>query len=330
MNIENLAKRYFEGNATHAEQLQLLKCLRDSENNKRLFQKLKQDWLNDDEKPISLSTWKKWEKLKIKISAPQKRSILFLNLRKAAGLIAIGLLISFITALPIINKQKIVLNTGAGQTLKLLLPDSSTVLLNSSSSLEYSPLHFLFSRNVKLTGEAYFEVKHKTMRPFRVQTSQLKVTVLGTKFNIQDYNTSDKAFVVLEEGSVKLTSFQSNKQIRILKPGEIAGLLKSANRWEVKKVNTKLFTSWTDGKLYFYDTPFREIASQLQKRYGIKVTVNDKELESFLFSTTISNESLQEILDLIRIALPVKIKSQNKEIIFSLDQRRYSKYTDLE
>src|SRR5690606_9272754 len=110
-----------------------------------------------------------------------------------------------------------------------------------------------------------------------------------------------------------------------LQPGQMLKIDKNTSKVEVCEVNTRLYTSWKDGMLYFYDTKFEEVIERIETRYGIKINVTEDIINTFLVSTTIRDETLENILDLFKKVLPINIDENESVFSIHLDKERYEK-----
>jgi ferric-dicitrate binding protein FerR (iron transport regulator) len=327
--IYQAIENYLKGLNTPQEQDLLLKFLRDSRENRILFEKKKNEFL-EEKNLYSLQEWEAWSKLKSRISEIKRINIqtspLF-TVYKIASIVALILLITGIWGIPVLQKQKVIVNTNPGQTIKMVLPDSSSIILNSSSSLEYHPLSFLMKREINLKGEAYFNIKKQKNTAFRVHTKDFEVKVLGTQFNVNAYEKNKNHNVVLEEGIVNVKLNMGSKKCVQIKSGEKLEIDETEKTFSIKKVNTRLYTSWKEGLLYFYDSKFDDVISRIENRYGAEIKIRDELINSFILSTTIRDEPLEKVLDLFKKVLPVKISEEEGSINISLDQDRYREYT---
>src|SRR5690606_30497371 len=144
------------------------------------------------------------------------------------------------------------LHIPKGGVYKLALPDGSTVLLNSSSSLKFPESFSDDKRVVELEGEGYFNVVKDTSRPFIVKTAVRDITVLGTQFDVSTYIEDSFFTTTLVEGSVKLDDPKDEVDSgTYLSPGEQMVLDIDNGTTSVKKVDAQLYTAWKDGKFYF-------------------------------------------------------------------------------
>ncbi len=163
--------------------------------------------------------------------------------------------------------------TGFGETIQLILPDSSEVTLNSNSKLVYSGnWQKANRREVHLTGEAFFKVRHlEDNRPFLViPNNGLEIEVLGTSFNV--YQRREETRIVLSEGKVEL-KFQRSKQDNIeMSPGDLISV--SEEKISRRKVDAQIYTSWTQKVLTLNKTTLTEIIQVAEENFGLEVVVS--------------------------------------------------------
>jgi ferric-dicitrate binding protein FerR (iron transport regulator) len=192
----------------------------------------------------------------------------------------------------------------------VMLPDNTTVWLNSASQLKY-PQHFSSDgREVILTGEAYFDVQHNTDYPFLVNVGGLQVKVLGTKFNCSAYDDEETVRISLLEGKVAV---KHNGQRILLMPDEEIVLTKATNELRKQGFNAGRVMAWKEGRLIFRNAGFEEIARRLSRHYDYSVTI-DEGLEEHRFSLTLKNESIKEALDLIKMTAPIDYTINEKQV----------------
>jgi hypothetical protein len=159
------------------------------------------------------------------------------------------------------------LSTGNGETYQVKLPDGTRVWLNSASSLTYAAsLDQTGKRQVKLTGEGYFEVAKDKLHPFVVQTANQEVEVLGTHFNINSYQDEPAIATTLLEGSVKVTA---GNRSQVIKPGE--QLINNGTDMKVAQANTDNITDWKDGDFNLNDLDFRVAMRKIARWYDVEV-----------------------------------------------------------
>lgn len=205
--------------------------------------------------------------------------------------------------------------TVAGMQTDFILPDGSHVWLNSGSILEY-PLAFAHDiRQVRLTGEAFFDIKKDPSHPFIVNAGKLNVEVKGTRFDVCNYAHEPNCELTLESGSVRLFEgdFKDNKTVAIMKPGERALLDKNLEKLTVSNVDVQKHTSWKEGLLIFRDDKMDDVVMKLNRKFNVNIILQDPEIKEYIYTATFEDESLTQILGLLKISAPVNYKAYKSE-----------------
>lgn len=167
------------------------------------------------------------------------------------------------------------LTTPRGGQYQLQLPDGSKVWLNAATSLRYPTSFTGGDRVVELKGEAYFEIKADATKPFRVkvwrgefsETEPLQVEVLGTHFNIMDYDEEPTISTTLLEGLVRVRKGEHSVLVR---PGRQAQLDKG-EELRVTETDTEAAVAWKDGMFKFRDAGIEQVMRQLARWYDVEV-----------------------------------------------------------
>ncbi|MEE1944193.1 FecR domain-containing protein [Pedobacter sp. KR3-3] len=206
--------------------------------------------------------------------------------------------------------QEYTLSTPKGGTYQLVLPDGSKVWLNASSSIRF-PAVFNGNRSVELSGEGYFEVAKDEKHSFVVNSRSQSVEVLGTHFNIQNYQNETTAKTTLLEGKVKV-SLADNGLTRVLKPGEQAGV--TGKQLKVYHVDIEDVVAWKEGYFNFNNETIAQIMAQLAMWYDVKIDFVDPPSEETFTGQISRTKSLAEVLDIIAKAKPVKFKIKGRTI----------------
>ena len=169
----------------------------------------------------------------------------------------------------------IVVEAPMGARTKLYLPDGTLVWLNAGSKITYSQGFGVDNRNLKLEGEGCFEVKRNEKIPFEINTKELDLTVLGTKFNFRNYEDDEEVVVNLLEGKVKLKNELVASADVYMSPNEKVILSKETGRMVKTKINTSNSNLWTKDELYFDELLLEDIAKQLSRSFNVKIEVAD-------------------------------------------------------
>lgn len=282
---------------------------------KSLFS-LKKFWNNFFPKPQTHSILEKTEKklgLTYRVGSGTSK---WSWLKVAASLLFIASL-TFSAYHIIKPKQQIVLNeysTEAGETKKIILSDGTTVWLNAKSLVIASEPFVGDRREVKLFGEAYFEVAHNEEQPFIVNTPFLKTQVLGTRFNISVLNPYEKQEISLFEGKVKLISQRHQNEV-ILTPGERAYFSPDSEEIEVVKTDLGKPAQWRDGILRFYDEDLFSITKRLERKFQTRIFIADSIVGNLKYTAEFEEESLEMIMKILSEAHEFKYEFSNNGVL---------------
>ncbi|MDL2319997.1 DUF4974 domain-containing protein [Alistipes sp. OttesenSCG-928-B03] len=209
------------------------------------------------------------------------------------------------------DEYRVKIEVPRGSEYKVRLDDGTMVWLNSESSIEYPKEFIGDKRNVKLTGEAFFEVAKDTGRPFAVEVEDMLITVLGTSFNINAYN-KESYFTTLLSGCV-LVADRNGSQAIELRPNQQASF--AEGRIDVKEVDAEMYASWTKGKFYFRATPMEDIAAQLERWYDVEFEFTREEYRHEPFTGVISrSDTAGKTLDLIEKTTNLRFEINNRTI----------------
>ncbi len=237
-----------------------------------------------------------------------------------------------------------------GSRAQVTLEDGTKIWLNADSKLKYPSRFAAYERKVFLTGEGYFDVAKENDRPFVLMTTDVRINVLGTAFNVKSYPDDSFIETTLESGSLAITPLKSVKnaisqQQIVLEPKqkvvlykddgvvqekiqpsqskttetmEEAPLMKVNSIKEavlVENVDTDVYISWKDEKLVFRSEQLDEIVKKLERWYDVNITL-DEELKERVYSGTFQDETIEQALDAICITSNLKynIEKNNVEI----------------
>jgi len=206
--------------------------------------------------------------------------------------------------------------TGPNEMKRILLPDSSMVILNANSSLEYSPdLATAENREVRLEGNAFFNIKKSAgMRRFVVHARSLAITVLGTELNV-NARTAATA-VSLISGKVKVTVDSNSQEPVYLLPGYTASFDTLRKSLISNPSNTSLYSAWTDGKWNFRHTSMEEIGQLIEEYYGSQVYFQNERDKRLCINAIMEVGSLQKLIPVLEQTLHIRIiLSDNRLII---------------
>ena len=194
---------------------------------------------------------------------------------------------------------QIVVEAPMGSRTKLNLPDGTLVWLNAGSRIAYSQGFGVDDRKVELQGEGYFEVRHNADVPFLVETKDLKVRVLGTKFNFRDYPDDKEVMVSLMEGKVALNNLLKNEAEAFLKPNQCVILDKKSGNMTIQSMQVNNSREWTNGYLFFDEELMTDIVKELQRSYSVKISFATDSLKDIRFYGNFvrQEQTLEEVLN---------------------------------
>ncbi|MEO6961496.1 MAG: FecR domain-containing protein [Puia sp.] len=188
--------------------------------------------------------------------------------------------------------------TESSEYKYLLLPDSSQVWLNAGSSLEY-PDHFgETSREVFLSGEAYFDIKHAAEHPFLIHTGKILTTVLGTAFNINAY--PDRATITVSVSRGKVRVSRGNSIVATLIKGQEVKVDDQDSMVVQKNIAVGTVAGWQQGHLVYDDEPLQDIIADLQRVYSARIQISNNNIRQLKISTRFRREEgISEALEIL-------------------------------
>jgi transmembrane sensor len=241
------------------------------------------------------------------------RSLLFYTYRIAAVLM-VGLVFAFawIYATRLAGTEQQVATTGP---IEVYLEDGSHVLLNRDSKIRYRKQFKGSEREVRLSGEAWFDVARDTLRPFVIDAGTALVEVLGTSFNVNAYKENSTVEITVESGMVAVTAKQDQDEQIILRAGN-SGTYNNRNR-ELVLVTTSdpNNLSWKTRNLYFENSPLEEVAKLISRVYNTHLVIRNPELSSCPITVTFSDQSLESVLNVLELTLDLEISQTGNSIV---------------
>lgn len=332
--IENLLPDYFSGEINDADRIKIEFWKNESIENKKYFDEMAVVWNSGAilEGMQQFNSGEALKKINSRLSQKNFNSHQFVKkLQKIAAILILPLLIysSYLTIQQISNSnltsdssiQKV--KTSTGLISELTLPDGTHVWLNSESTLEY-PMNFSKVREVKLQGEAFFDVTKDQNRPFVVNTGKINVEVLGTSFDVVSYSEDSQTEVALKSGKVKLFAgeYEHKTELGFLTPDQRATYDHTSRELNIKNVSIEKYHAWKDGIIMFDDDPMVEVTRKLSRWFNVDFILESPELRDYVYRATFKNESLDQVLELLKISAPIDFEIIPRE---TLSDGNYSK-----
>jgi transmembrane sensor len=244
------------------------------------------------------------------------------------------------------NARTIEISTPLGARSLIKMPDSSQIWLNAGTTITYNQDWGQQTRTLNLKGEAYFSVAKDSVHPFVVNTQGLRVQALGTRFNIKAYPDEKTISATLEEGKidVRFLSLADKNERVLLKPNDKLIYHKETKITEkyvesaeekikteesrpaklkdiniLSDVRTELYTSWKDSRWIIYREPLNTLTPMLERRFNLKIIFDDEQLKKYKFTGTIENETVDQILNALRLTAPLNYQINRDTIRLTLD-----------
>ncbi len=327
-DLNNIVQKYLRGESNPEELTRAMDLLADPYHNLGLRPVLYQWWKSDEDKALGIPSLESPSAILDSIhhrinlselSKPANRARKLIGeVFKIAAVLAVGLIVG-ILAYSWQKTEPVYYTSIApkGSISQMILPDHTIVYLNSGSEIRYSPAGINENRELFLAGEAWFDVTKNEKKPFVVHTSAYDVVVLGTQFNVKAYPSDNEIVTTLEEGSVEIASSENMKlkTRKRLIPGQQLVYNQKDGSNVVNEVNTRLFTGWKENKLIFINMNLRELIVVLERKYGVEIEVADNMMLDYHYDGTIKNETILEVLDLIKETLPIDYKISGQKVI---------------
>ncbi len=322
---KKLIIRVLQGEATTAEQQEAGRWANMSEENRRLYETYKDLLLLTINDAHSYNTDIAWNKVKERInnstgtvSTAKSRLHAGRMVRFALPAVAAMLLIavgifSLIKRTPEMIKYATTDKIAASQQL----PDGSNFSLNAHSAIAYPEKFNHNTREVSLTGEAFFEVSHNPERPFIVHARGMDIKVTGTSFNVKTMNDGEFVIVSVNTGNVVVYpagSGDNQSSHTALSAGEKA-TYNNQSRSIVKGVNDDLnLLSWKTGILIFRESRLTDVLKSLEKKYNVTFVVNNQEIYNQRLTARFENESIVDVMESLSLIFNIRYEIKDKQV----------------
>lgn len=324
--MESLIIKYLSNTITEEEKTELLGWLQENEDNKKLFVDNCNIWLAANDILVSEGEVEDaLDRLRNNIALYErknKKASQRFSLQRVA--VAAVLLIaafsvgSFFLGKNSYSEPEMVMYhsfvTGHDSKDSLTLSDGTVVWMNKDSKLSFVGNFEGKERSVKLEGGAFFNVAKNAKKPFIVESGNVKIKVLGTRFDVKNYEDHADIEASLLSGEVEVYIEGDSKGIK-LRPTERIVINKQSNKVEIKNFDTVNQTIWTRNEIVFSDDKLSDILEKIGYWYGIDIvtegTLNLQQKLSF----TVRNETKEELFSAISLIAPIRYEISNEKVI---------------
>lgn len=319
----SLALRVFAAEATAEEQRTLRDWRAADSQNEDRYAEWRQSWaLTADYQPVlQIDEQAAWKGIEKRINAsvnsqPRRFQVLRYWPYAIAAAIALGL---FFGLWQYQNdseaggeQQWQALQTSKGERKEFVLPDSSFVVLNGNSELRYPEP---FNRQVRLKGEAYFEVRNQAGASFQLRTSQTKVTTSGAVFSLRSYPEEGREKLWVAERKVRFESLITIAQSEIFTAGQ--GGLWFAHSDSILHDSTASSNrlAWQTGRLVFDRASLAQVISSLEGYFEIHIEVSNPAVLDCRFTADVQDPKLEELLNAMAFSLDLKVERQGTQYV---------------
>ncbi|MBX6333003.1 MAG: FecR domain-containing protein, partial [Gemmatimonadaceae bacterium] len=205
--------------------------------------------------------------------------------------------------------------TARGQRAEVLLTDGTRVWLSVDSRLRVPMDYGARARTVRLEGEAFFDVQHDARRPFRVQASGAVAEDLGTRFLVRAYPDDPGAMVVVAEGSVALGPDSTPAPRGVsLERGERGDIDPSGFVTVTPDVDVDRYLAWRHGRLELEHVPLERAIHDLERWYGITITLSDSSLAQVPVTARLESGSVDDALDVLARTLGIRYARHDMQV----------------
>ena len=320
--IEDILYKYISGTCTPEELDLLLEYL---EKDEYLFDRVTGDeWENLLHRPESVSDEEREkffrEARKIIHPPVEKKPIRMIpsawkiaaSVAVLIGLFAILYRYLSVTDIPepVLEVSYITAVAGRGEQKNMTLADGSSICLNSESQLTFPEQFNAGVREVHLVGEAFFEIARDSLHRFIVNSSDIRIEVLGTSFNVRNYENDQMLSVTVSTGRVMVIA--GDNTISLL-PNEQLSVNKRSGEFGKQFVPAEKYAQWQSGKLYFNHTPVPEVVETLERHYNVNIRL-EKDSRA-LISGEHDNKNLNAVLEAICFTTGLKYKKIDDIIV---------------
>jgi ferric-dicitrate binding protein FerR (iron transport regulator) len=317
-----LLGRYFSGEASPEEAIQLEEWLATDSANKQQFEQLSKVWSTISSEEACIIPDKEAFLNQLRERFPQAhttKTVSLINkltwLKIAASIIFIaGAVLLFTVLRNNVQPQSAIAITRQTQQniLNDTLPDGSQAVISNNSRLQYPTEFNEASREVILNGEAWFNVTPNPAQPFIITAGPLHIKVIGTSFNVRTIN--DIIEVSVKTGIVRMYNDTDSLTVTARQKGTYQI---STRQFVLKEKFNPNEVAYATKYFNFENATLKEITDQLQKAYGLKIIISNKNLENCTLSSSFDNKPIEYIFDVLAMTLNIQYRIEQKKVYIS-------------
>ncbi|MFP4025018.1 MAG: FecR family protein [Thiohalospira sp.] len=255
-----------------------------------------------------------WNNIIIKTGINDKKLLPTILKYAAAIIILLGISTVIFFTIDTFNQknQYISYTAPEGNRTKINLPDGSTVWLQPNSQIKFAKNFNEWPREINFSGHAYFKIAHQQNNPFIIKMKNANVRVLGTQFYIKANENEDLIETGLISGEIKISTSTSEE---ILSPNDVITISKTNNQSTQKQTLKSKNYTFNNGSIIFDNCTLGNILKDLAELYDIQIEIEKGIDTNKNLTLTVKEESIEEILEIIKIVLPFDYYKKNNKII---------------
>ena len=318
IDYSHLISKYLSGNANDGEVRQLEQWVLADPENKAQFVSDKKAWMlaGLEKAQTELDVGQEWAQLSQQLFAEGRVKTLPIKGR-ISGIKWIGIAASVVFLIAVAGW---LVNSFDSADLRLVaenevvnhqLPDGTNVSLNRFSSITFKRRTRDGHREVRLQGDAFFEVVRDTMHPFSIKTSQVEIEVLGTSFYVDVREGIPTAQIIVKTG---LVAVKKGDQHITLSAGEV-GIYDKKEEVLTKRMNEDPnYLGWQTNALTFSNTDLKDVVFALNRHFQANISISNPVLRTCQITATFNDKSLEAILRIIEKTLNIEVEREGDEI----------------
>lgn len=331
-----LITRILSGEADKAEEAEFQRWLKRDLGNQRFFDELEACWQEEPHRdavdPALLFDYESGlHKLRGKLDRDKRKKAIqsnnyvvscgrFLGWKVAASILLALVAVSVFAVMHFWTPPVKSYTTSTVEQRIINLPDGSTVRLNKNSKISFAKGFSGSTREITLSGEAFFHVKHRVNEPFIIHVGNAVIRDIGTSFNVNE-GESGQIVVAVKNGMVSVRNDDMNKgEATILRKNQV-GVLKKGHIAKIKTGRIQNYLSWISGQIVFKKVPFYQIIRQLDNIYGVHCQLADSSLSELELTAYIKNTSLHDVLHMIALSLDIKYQKRGNKIVWMQESK---------
>ncbi len=269
---------------------------------------------------IKLKVGTIWEEIekRVELTSPFRQAISIIRKYAAILLLPLFVYASWVTYQHFFAPAgHFTLATKKGEQTNITLPDGSSAWLNADTRVTYSTSYGKKSRELTVSGEAFFNVKKDAAKPFVVHVQNMDVKALGTAFNVKGYDHEAMVQTSLFEGKVdvKINSPDGHFQQQVLTPGQSLVFSKETDTASLKRFDQETVGAWKDRQLVFENTPFGEVIRNTERWFNVDIIYPVSQFEGdYLTLRLKKGESLERLFEIIDETIGIRYTTVNQQI----------------